>query len=153
MPQQDDLLPRTFNPSDVALPPPSYNQVCITPLVATSRLITLAGMTGCDPASSSNPKTLLKQAPIAFSNVKKSLAAAGASPRDIVQVKHYIVTTTGDSEVDKVDVVDRGWADLWCQFMDKEADGHRPPDTVIGVASLAKAEILYECEVWAVVHQ
>lgn len=36
--------------------------------------------------------------------------------------------------------------------VDRAADGHRPPDTVIGVASLAKREILYECEVWAVVH-
>lgn len=35
--------------------------------------------------------------------------------------------------------------------MDKEAGGHRPPDTVVGVASLAKKDILYECEVWAVV--
>jgi enamine deaminase RidA (YjgF/YER057c/UK114 family) len=35
-------------------------------------------------------------------------------------------------------------------FMDKEADGHRPPDTVVGVASLAKANLLYECEVSAV---
>lgn len=36
--------------------------------------------------------------------------------------------------------------------VDRAADGHRPPDTVIGVASLAKSEILYECEVWAIVH-
>jgi enamine deaminase RidA (YjgF/YER057c/UK114 family) len=143
--------PRTFNPSDVPLPPPSYNQVAVTPLLPTSRLITLAGMTGCDPASTSNPQTLIEQAPIAYNNIRKALQAAGAAPRDIVQVKHYIVTTTGVPEIDKVDVVDRGWADLWCKFMDKEAGGHRPPDTVIGVASLAKKEILYECEVWAVV--
>lgn len=68
-----------------------------------------------------------------------------------MQVKHYIVTHTGDSEIDKVDVVDRGWADLWCEFMDREAGGHRPPDTVVGVASLAKGDILYECEVLAIV--
>lgn len=36
--------------------------------------------------------------------------------------------------------------------MDKEADGHRPPDTVLGVAALATKNILYECEVWAIVH-
>jgi enamine deaminase RidA (YjgF/YER057c/UK114 family) len=143
--------PQTFNPKDVPLPPPSYHQVAITPLHPTSRLITLAGMTGCDPSSSSNPSTVPTQAPIAYANILKSLAAAGATPRDIVQVKHYIVTKTGDAEVDKTDVVDRGWAELWCKFMDKEADGHRPPDTVIGVASLAKKDILYECEVWAVV--
>ncbi|SMY28586.1 unnamed protein product [Zymoseptoria tritici ST99CH_1A5] len=143
--------PHAFNPKDVPLPPPSYSQLCVTPLLPTSRLITLAGMTGCDPASSSNPKTVPEQAPIAYANIAKSLAAAGATPIDIVQVKHYIVTNTGDAKIDETDVVDRGWAELWCEFMDKEADGHRPPDTVVGVASLAKKDILYECEVWAVV--
>jgi enamine deaminase RidA (YjgF/YER057c/UK114 family) len=37
------------------------------------------------------------------------------------------------------------------EYMDKEADGHRPPDTVVGVASLAKKELLYECEVMAMI--
>lgn len=146
-----DTRPRTFNPPGVPLPPPSYHQVAVTPLRPSTRLITLAGMTGCDPAISSNPSTLIEQAPIAYANIKNSLAAAGATPRDIVQVKHYIVTHTGNPAIDKFEVVDRGWAPLWCEFMDTEADGHRPPDTVIGVASLAKKDILYECEVWAVV--
>lgn len=144
--------PHTFNPPGVPAPPPSYSHVAVTPLLPTSKLITLAGLTGCDPASLDNPKTVPEQAPIAYAKIKTCLAAAGATPRDIVQVKHYIVKETGDFEVDKLDVVDRGWADLWIQFMDKEADGHRPPDTVVGVASLAKKDILYECEVWAVVH-
>lgn len=69
------------------------------------------------------------------------------------QVKHYIVKETGNAEVDRLDVVDRGWGELWMEFMDKTADGHRPPDTVVGVASLAKSDILYECEVWAIVNQ
>lgn len=133
-------------------------------------------MTGCDPARTDNPRTVPEQAPIAYENIRKALAAAGATPRDIVQVrtsvtpihlesgcrhglkacnqvKHYIVKETGDAEVDRVDVVDRGWGDLWIEFMDRTADGHRPPDTVVGVASLAKSDILYECEVWAVVSQ
>lgn len=67
------------------------------------------------------------------------------------KVKHYIVKETGNAEVDRLDVVDRGWGELWTEFMDRTADGHRPPDTVVGVASLAKRDILYECEVWAVV--
>jgi hypothetical protein len=36
--------------------------------------------------------------------------------------------------------------------MDKDGEGHRPPDTVLGVAALATKELLYECEVWAIVH-
>jgi enamine deaminase RidA (YjgF/YER057c/UK114 family) len=143
--------PRTFNPAGVPLPPPTYNQVCITPLIPGSvDLITLAGLTGIDSSSSSNPKTIPDQALNAYQKIKTCLMAAGATPRDIVQVRHYIVKDTGDSEVDKLEVVERGWGDKWIEFMDREAEGHRPPDTVVGVASLAKKEILYECEVWAI---
>ena len=66
-------------------------------------------------------------------------------------VRHFIVTVTGDPEQNKKDVVDRGRGDLWIEFMDREADGHRPPDTFIGVASLAKKDMLYECEVTALI--
>ena len=79
--------PRAFNPDGVPLPPPTYSQVAVTPLLPSSRLITLAGLTGCDPARSDNPKTLPEQAPIAYSKIETCLAAAGASPRDIVQVR------------------------------------------------------------------
>lgn len=86
MDKSEELKPRTFNPDGVPAPPPSYNHVAVTPLLPSSRLITLAGLTGCDPASSDNPKTLPEQASIAYSKVQTCLAAAGASPRDIVQV-------------------------------------------------------------------
>ncbi|KAI0123197.1 Endoribonuclease L-PSP/chorismate mutase-like protein [Xylariales sp. AK1849] len=144
--------PHTFNPSGVPAPPPTYNHVAVTPILPTSKLITLAGLTGCDPDRVDNPQTLPGQASYAYAKIKTCLHAAGATPRDIVQVKHYIVKETGDPAADKLDVVDRGWGELWIEFMDREAAGHRPPDTVIGVASLAKSDILYECEVWAIVH-
>lgn len=68
-----------------------------------------------------------------------------------VQVRHYIVKETGDKEQDAKDVADRGWGEEWMQFMDQNAAGHRPPDTVVGVACLAKKEFLYECEVTALI--
>ena len=148
-----DNKPHAFNPPNVPSPPPSYKQVAITPLLPTSKLVTLAGMTGYDPRWKDNVETVRDQAPRAFEKIKNALAAAGATPRDIVQVKHYIVKETGDPEIDKTDVYERGWADQWMEFMDREAEGHRPPDTVVGVASLALKGILYECEVWAIVHQ
>lgn len=82
----DELKPRTFNPEGVPAPPATYSHVAVTPLLSSSRLITLAGLTGCDPASSDNPSTLREQASIAYAKVQTCLAAAGASPRDIVQV-------------------------------------------------------------------
>jgi len=145
----EDAKPRTFNPEGVPSPPPTYNHLCITPLIPGSvDLVTLAGLTGIDASSSSNPK-----ARIAYQKIKTCLAAANATPRDIVQVRHYIVKVTGNPDVDKLDVVERGWGEAWIEFMDSEAGGHRPPDTVVGVACLATKDILYEVEVWAVVRK
>ncbi|KAB2110459.1 hypothetical protein AG0111_0g167 [Alternaria gaisen] len=132
--------PHAFNPPSVPEPAPTYNQVCITPVVSSSKLITLAGQTGMrkdGPISSD----LKEQAKGAYDSIHKCLAAAGATPRDIVMVRHYIVKETGNPELDEKDVVDRGWGELWMEYMDKEAEGHRPPDTVVGVASLATKEL------------
>jgi enamine deaminase RidA (YjgF/YER057c/UK114 family) len=150
----EDNKPRTLNPEGIPLPPPTYNHLCITSLIPGSvDLVTLAGLTGIDASSSANPKAIPEQARIAYQKIKTCLAAAKATPRDIVQVRHYIVKETGDPDVDKLDVVERGWGEAWIEFMDSEAGGHRPPDTVVGVASLATKDILYECEVWAVVRK
>lgn len=142
--------PHTFNPPSVPKPHPTYDQVCITPIVPSSKLITLAGQTGIrhDGTISSDIK---EQARGAYEAVHNCLKAAGATPRDIIHVRHYIVKESGNPELDAMDVVERGWGNVWMDFMDKEADGHRPPDTVVGVASLAVKELLYEVEVSALV--
>jgi enamine deaminase RidA (YjgF/YER057c/UK114 family) len=137
--------PQAFNPPSVPTPPPTYSQVCITPLLPTSKLITLAGQTGLQK-DGSIARDIKTQASEAYKAIHECLKAAGATPRDIIHVRHYIVK--GDSDVD---VVDRGWGEIWMEFMDREADGHRPPDTVVGVASLAKKELGYECEVTAII--
>jgi enamine deaminase RidA (YjgF/YER057c/UK114 family) len=142
--------PQASNPSGVVIPPPTYSQLCITPLLPTSRLVTLAGQTGLQSGGSIDPDITV-QARNAYKAIHTCLKAAGATPRDIVHVRHYIVKESGVKEKDELDVVDRGWGEEWMEFMDREADGHRPPDTVVGVASLAKKAILYECEVSAIV--
>lgn len=86
MNNSDNNKPRTFNPKGVPAPPDTYSQVAVTPLLPHSRLVTLAGLTGCDPARDDNPQTLLEQVRIVYANMQTCLAAAGASPRDIVQV-------------------------------------------------------------------
>ncbi|KAF7531123.1 hypothetical protein G7054_g9173 [Neopestalotiopsis clavispora] len=144
--------PLTFNPEGMPKSSSACDLISLTPLLPTSKLVTLAGLTGCDPARTDNPTTVQEQAAVAYAKVKTCLTSAGATPRDIVQVKHYVMRDTGDANVDSLDLIDRGWGDLWVAFMDEHANGHRPPHTVIGVAALAKKEILYECEVWAVVN-
>ncbi|KAF2027671.1 YjgF-like protein [Setomelanomma holmii] len=142
--------PYAFNPPDVTTPPPTYNQVCVTPLFPTSKLITLAGQTGLQDDGTIAPD-IETQAKDAYKAVYNCLRAVGATPRDIVHVRHYIVKESGNAEKDKLDVVDRGWGDSWIEFTDKQGGGHKPPDTVVGVASLAKKELLYEVECWALV--
>jgi enamine deaminase RidA (YjgF/YER057c/UK114 family) len=145
--------PYAFNPPTVPAPPPSYSQVCITPLLPSAKLITLSGQDGSDVKNNDKvPVEFIAQVKVAYENVLNCLKAVDASPRDIVHVKHYIVKETGDPDLDRKDVVERGWADLWIEFMDKEADGHKPPDTVLGVAALATKELLYEVEVSAIVN-
>ena len=148
-----DDRPHAFNPEGVPKPPPTYNQACVTPIIHTSKLITLAGQTGITPETGKvASRSIAEQAQQAYKSVHAALRAAGGHPRDIIHVRHYIVTNTGDPEVDKIEVVERGWAEHWMAFMDREAHGHRPPDTVLGVASLALKELLYEVEVWALLH-
>lgn len=148
----DSNKPQAWNPDTVYPAPPTYKQVAVTPLLSTSKLVTLAGQTGISALDGSISGNFVDQAREAYRNVYACLRAAGATPRDIVHVRHYIVQSTGDAELDAKDVADRGWGDLWCAFMDQEADGHRPPDTVLGVAGLAKQGVFYEVECWAIVH-
>lgn len=150
----DSNKPHAFNPPNVPKPPPTYDQVCITPILPSAKLITLAGQTGLDPIPGvfSISPSFTEQARKTYETISSCLKAAGATPRDIVFVRHYIVKETGDPDLDGKDVVDRGWGELWMEFMDREAGGHRPPDTVLGVASLAKKALLYECEVVAIIN-
>ncbi|KAJ9494539.1 hypothetical protein H2202_009971 [Exophiala xenobiotica] len=144
--------PLAFNPSGVAAPPPTYSHIAITPVLPKTRLITLAGQVGIDPQTSGVPTDFVKQVELAYANLLNCLRAAGATPRDIIHVRHYIVNGQTGGEADSSEIIDRGWSSLWMEFMDKVGEGYRPPDTVLGVASLAKKELLYEVEAWAIVH-
>lgn len=140
----------SFNPEDVPLPPPTYRQVATTTIPVNGKLITLAGQTGLQ-SNGEVPEGIKAQAREAYDHVLRCLKAAGATPKDILHVRHYIVKDTGSAEVDAIDVVDRGWGEEWIEFMKTHGEGNLPPDTVLGVASLAKKALLYEVECWAFV--
>lgn len=76
----------------------------------------------------------------------------GATERDIIHVRHYVVKESGDVQNDKKPVVLRGWNEVWMEYMEREAGGHKPPGTAFGVASLAASGLLYEVEVLVIVH-
>lgn len=76
--------PNAFNPPSVVEPPPTYSQVCVTPIVASSALVTLAGQTGLQK-DGTVPSGIKAQAKAAYESIHKCLEAAGATPRDIVR--------------------------------------------------------------------
>jgi enamine deaminase RidA (YjgF/YER057c/UK114 family) len=77
-------LPHAFNPDSLTTPPPTYRQVCITPIKPTTKMVTLAGQTGIrkDGTIADN---IVSQAADAYIHVCRSLEAAGATMRDIVR--------------------------------------------------------------------
>src|SRR4051794_9005264 len=81
--------PNGFNPPEVPQPPPTYSQVCVAPIVPASKLVTLAGQTG-RRMDGTIPSSIKEQARVAYESIHKCLAAAGATPRDIVRShSHY----------------------------------------------------------------
>ena len=144
--------PQTSNPLGVKKTNPAYSHVCVTPILPSSKLITIAGQTGLRDEQSAAPD-IKTQAEEACQALHAYLKAAGATPRDIIQARHYIVKETGDAEEDKKEVAHRDWYNVWVEFMDREGDGHRPPATAFGVSSLARKGLFYEVEVMAVVNE
>lgn len=70
--------------------------------------------------------------------MKACLAAAGATPRVIVKVTHYVVN---------YDPAERSRNEQCTEFL----NGHKPPGTMVPVEKLAAPEILFEIEVMAIV--
>jgi enamine deaminase RidA (YjgF/YER057c/UK114 family) len=133
--------PKCFSPPDVAAPHKSYSHICSTTLVSGSKLLTFAGQIGVDVDSANREPapTFRGQVELALANVTKCLAAAGATTRDIVSVRQYVVNLL------PMDPCRRELYEEWL-------GDHRPPSTLVGVAALAGENLLYEIEVMAIVH-
>jgi enamine deaminase RidA (YjgF/YER057c/UK114 family) len=101
--------PHAFNPSGVPEPPPTYSQVSVTPLLPTSKLVTLAGQVGLDGNTRKIVEGFDAQVKMAYRNILNALKAAGATPRDIIHVKHYIVKDTGRVGVESEDELTEVW--------------------------------------------
>jgi enamine deaminase RidA (YjgF/YER057c/UK114 family) len=133
-------MSQLINPADVRPPHPIYSHVQVTPISPTSSLITIAGQIGVPPDSAAAAATFAEQVEIALDNLRNCLAAAGATPADIIKVTHYIVN---------LDPKDRSRLEAYTKFI----GDHRPPSTLVGVAALAWPELLYEVEAMAIVQR
>lgn len=111
-----------------------YSQISI---VEPSRLAFISGQVAWRGDGQPVPETLAGQAEIVVSNARAALAAAGASPKDLVMVRVYLVNLTQE----RLEVL---WPPVHALF-----DGTQPSLTGIGVAALASPELQLEIEMIA----
>lgn len=144
-----DSKVKIFNPEGHPSSAPSYSHISTIPISSTKKLVCFAGQTGTDHNTTpENAPSLYEQVQIAHKNVDKCLAAVGATKKDIVMNKQYVVKLASLSKED-FDARERAFLEWW-----KETEGEAlpPPDTLCGVDSLWSKETLFEVEMMCVVN-
>ncbi|ETN45767.1 uncharacterized protein HMPREF1541_09600 [Cyphellophora europaea CBS 101466] len=134
----------TFNPDSHPTFSPTYSHISRVPLSPNSTLITFAGQVGHDPTTNTTGATLGEQCSIAYANVDRCLAAAGARKEDIVGVRHYVVDLLRGGKGP-----DPERAKRYTEWLGEL----RPPATLLGVQALAAEALVYEIEVVCVVRE
>lgn len=108
-----------------------YSQISI---VEPGRLAFISGQVAWRSDGEPVPDTLAGQAGIVVSNARAALEAVGASPKDLVMVRVYLVDLTPE----RLEVL---WPHIHALF-----DGTQPSLTGVGVAALASPELQVEIE-------
>ncbi|KAI6825686.1 hypothetical protein KC332_g8165 [Hortaea werneckii] len=145
-----------FNPEGHPPQVPSYSHISSVPISSTHRLVSLAGQVGVPPTTTASDHipSFPDQVRAALENVDRCLAAAGITKRDIVSNRQYVVKLQSRSSED-FEARERIFCHWW---RSTEGEGTLPPpDTYIGVDSLANPFVLYEIEIqcvaaFAIVH-
>ncbi|KAK3615063.1 hypothetical protein LTR22_027575 [Elasticomyces elasticus] len=126
-----------FNPPGYPSLAASYSYVSTVRISPTKRLVSFAGQTG----TLSRAMPLGDQVRAALMNVDKCVGK-----KDIVSNRQYVVKLTSLS-VEDFQAREHCFLDWWGR-----TEGGRlpPPDTLIGVDSLAHEEILFEIEIMCI---
>lgn len=111
-----------------------YSQISI---VEPGRLAFISGQVAWRRNNEPVPDTLGGQAEIVVSNARAALAAVGATPKDLVMVKVYLVNLTAE----RLEIL---WPHIHALF-----DGAQPSLTGVGVTALAAPELQLEIEMIA----
>jgi 2-iminobutanoate/2-iminopropanoate deaminase len=110
-------------------------------VVSGGKMIFLSGQVGMNKQGEMIGKDDFRaQAAQVFANIKLALAAAGATPKDIVKLNYYVVGLNHDKLVALRDVRD--------QYVDKE---HAPASTLAGVQTLFRDDAMLEVEAVAMI--
>jgi 2-iminobutanoate/2-iminopropanoate deaminase len=109
-------------------------------VVNGGKMIFLSGQVGLTKQGEMVGKADFRaQAAQVFTNLRAALAAAGATPKDVVKLNYYVVGLNHDRVLALREVRD--------QFIDKE---HPPASTLAGVAALFREDAMIEVEAVAV---
>ena len=123
----------TFNNSPEIASPGGYSHAIV---VNGGKMIFLSGQVGLNKQGDMVGKEDFRaQAAQVFVNLRAALAAAGATPKDVVKLNYYVVGLNHDRLVALREVRD--------QFIDKE---HPPASTLAGVAALLREDAMLEME-------
>jgi enamine deaminase RidA (YjgF/YER057c/UK114 family) len=129
-----------FENSPAMAAPTGYSYAAV---VSGGKMIFLSGQVGFNKQGEMVGKgDFHAQAAQVFTNLKQALAAAGATPKDIVKLNYYVVGLNHDKLVALRDVRD--------QYVDKE---HPPASTLAGVQALFRDDAMLEVEAVAVIPQ
>lgn len=128
----------THNPDGLHNPTPfGYSHTASVP--ASASLVFVSGQYGSDRDGAVVPGGFAEQVARAFSNLETALAGHGLGPDDVVQLRTYVV----NHDFDKLGVITRTVQEKW---------GDTPPtQTLIGAASLAIPDVLFEVDAIAAV--
>jgi enamine deaminase RidA (YjgF/YER057c/UK114 family) len=118
----------------------TFSQVVVV-RAGSTRTIYVSGQVSVDADNKIvGPGDLAWQAEVALENLSKALAAAGATPADVVRLGIYVK----DYQRDQAEIIS---AALRKRFV----AGKMPASTWLGVASLALDDLLIEIEATAVI--
>ncbi|KAF1849260.1 uncharacterized protein K460DRAFT_365149, partial [Cucurbitaria berberidis CBS 394.84] len=131
--------PQNFNPPEHDPISPSYSQISRVPISSTHTLVSIAGQVGYDTTTHTIPPTLGEQCSLAFANVDKCLELVGATRKDVVQTRQYVVGLLKGGEGGKGQDPERNK-----RYLEWLGDSPPPPSALLGVESLAHEKLLYE---------
>lgn len=119
-----------------------FNPGIYTHVVETSggRTIYLAGQVAWDLEGNVVGTTLREQAIQAFENLKLALESVGGTLDDVVKMTMYIANYDPAERV--------GLIDVYQHYLGTE---HPPANTLIGVQSLARPDLLIELDAFAII--
>jgi len=117
-------------------PAMGYSQITT---VTPGKMIFISGQVAWAPNGTPPPATLAEQAAMAADNLGKALTAAGATPKNIVSARMFIVDYSPEKG-------EEAGPPVMALF-----NGHICAFTAVGVTSLASPDLLIEIEAIAVV--